>query len=245
MFKSWLATGLVIGSSDRQEADRLITVYTREFGKIRITAKAVRKIASKLYGGTELFVLMELEFINGKSLNTMTDYRILKRYRGIKSDLLKIKTAHDIGAIIDLTVRNEQKDIRIWSLIRQVFRFLDSEKNGSRFRLTCYHYFFWNLMGILGYGPDTDHCCFCGRKLIPQDMAFSPLHGGIKCYTCLSRGYSESEIAISINAVKILRLILKRKMDILKKIKSAVNAEKELEKLSVLYLRHQFPVQLK
>ena len=60
----------ILNKTDWNEADQIFTVYTEEFGKIKIVAKAIRKIKSKLRSGMDLFYLSEIEFIQGKSYKT-------------------------------------------------------------------------------------------------------------------------------------------------------------------------------
>ncbi|MFH0792129.1 MAG: DNA repair protein RecO [bacterium] len=245
MFKSQRATGLVIASIDRGEADRFLTVYSREFGKIKIIAKSVRKITSKLYGGTGLFNLVEIEFVEGKVFRTMTDYRKLKSFDRIKSNPLRTRIGYDICEIIDLLIEKEQKDNRIWPLTKQSFQLLDETKADNNTWLICYQYFFWNLMSLLGYRPDTDRCYLCKKKLTPRDMAFNPVNGGVKCFTCLSQGYFEHEIKVSTSAVKILRLIIKGRRDTLQKIKPNSRVEEELKGLLDSFLKYHFSVSIK
>jgi len=245
MFKNSRITGLVIASIDKGEADRFLTVYSREFGKIRIIAKSVRKITSKLYGGTGLFNFMEIEFVEGKVFRTMTDYRKLKGLDHIKSNPAKMKIGYDICEIIDLSIEKEQKDSRIWLLIKQSFQLLDETKADNNTWLICYQYFFWNLVSLLGYRPDTGHCYLCKKKLTPEDMAFNPVNGGVKCFMCLNQGYFEHEIKVSTSAVKILRLIIKGRRDTLQKIKPIMGAEKELNGLLNSFLKYHFSVSIK
>ncbi|MBU4204806.1 recombination protein O N-terminal domain-containing protein [Patescibacteria group bacterium] len=65
--------GFVLKKNDIGEADRIFTVFTLDFGKVKISGKAIRKIASKLKGGIDVISLSEIEFIQGKAYKTLTD----------------------------------------------------------------------------------------------------------------------------------------------------------------------------
>ncbi|KPJ55867.1 hypothetical protein AMJ49_06190, partial [Parcubacteria bacterium DG_74_2] len=58
---------------DQGEWDRIFIIYTRDFGKLKVLARAERKIKSKLRAGLELFYLSEIEFIQGKNYKTLTN----------------------------------------------------------------------------------------------------------------------------------------------------------------------------
>ena len=72
---------------DRGESDRFFTVYTKEFGKLDILGKSIRKISSKLRAGMGLFSLSEIEFIQGKALKTLTDAILNEEFRNLNKNL--------------------------------------------------------------------------------------------------------------------------------------------------------------
>ena len=55
--------GIILRKQDADEADRVFTIFTKDFGKLKLRAVSERKITSKLRGGLELFYLSEMEFI--------------------------------------------------------------------------------------------------------------------------------------------------------------------------------------
>jgi len=60
MFTHYRTQGFILKKADAGEADRLFTVYTKDFGKLELLARAVRKIKSKLRAGLEIFYLSEM-----------------------------------------------------------------------------------------------------------------------------------------------------------------------------------------
>ena len=70
--------GFILKKTDRGEADQILTIYTKDFGKLEILGKAIRKIKSKLRSGADLFYFSEIEFIQGKAYKTLTDILKLK-----------------------------------------------------------------------------------------------------------------------------------------------------------------------
>ncbi len=80
--------GFVIKKNDIAEADRIFTVFSQDFGKIKILGKAIRKITSKLKSGIDTFYLSEIEFIQGKTYKTLTDSVVLEKFENIKKNYI-------------------------------------------------------------------------------------------------------------------------------------------------------------
>jgi len=157
--------GFFIKKVDRGEADRLFTIYTKDFGKLEILGKAIRKIKSKLRGGADLFYLSEIEFIQGKTHKTLTDTILIENFSGIRKDLKRLKIAHQIANLLDNLVGLEEKDKQIWQLLLEAFQKLNSLRSEI-----IYYYFFWNLVSVLGYQPQLQRDSLCGKK-IDTDLA--------------------------------------------------------------------------
>ena len=88
MMSQIVTTGVVLSRTDFQEADRIITVLTPDHGKIRLIAKGVRKVKSKLAGGIELFSISEFTYITGKAeIGTLISSRLKVHYGKIVTDV--------------------------------------------------------------------------------------------------------------------------------------------------------------
>ena len=87
MFIHYRTQGFILKKIDRGEVDRIFTIYTKDFGKLELLAKAERKIQSKLRGGLELFYLSEIEFIQGKAHKTLTDAILIDNFKNLRGNL--------------------------------------------------------------------------------------------------------------------------------------------------------------
>lgn len=141
--------GFVFKIEERGESDRVFSLFTREFGRIEVTGKAIRKIASKLRAGIELFSLSEVEFIQGKNQKTLTEAVATHRFPAVFQDPQKFFIAAEICRLIDCSVHGQEKDERIFALLMEVFARL----NTTKVRKLTYYYFFWNFVSLLGYAP--------------------------------------------------------------------------------------------
>ena len=152
MFLNYRTQGLILKKEDRGEADRLFTVYTKDFGKLRILARSVRKISSKLRSGAEIFYLSELEFIQAKRHKTLTGAVPIEDFKNLRSDLNRMKVAYQIAEALDDFIKGPEADSRIWNLLLKVFRRLDSQKFPPENLKLLYRYFLFNFLSLMGYG---------------------------------------------------------------------------------------------
>ncbi|TSC75212.1 MAG: DNA repair protein RecO (recombination protein O) [Parcubacteria group bacterium Gr01-1014_30] len=150
--------------TDRGESDQLLTVYTKDFGRLEILAKAVRKISSKLRSASELFYLSEIEFIQGKTLKTLTDAVLIDKFSAIRSDLKKLKVAYKVAEDFDNLIKGQEKDPKIWHLLSETFQRLNNQSLVISRLSLVYYYFFWNLASLLGYQPKIQDCFVQGQK---------------------------------------------------------------------------------
>ena len=236
MFVHYRTKGIILKKVDRREVDQLFTLYTRDFGKLEILGKAIRKISSKLRAGMEIFYLSEIEFIQGKAYKTLTDAILVEKFENLRKDLKKLNIAYKISDTLDNLIKGEEADERIWNLLLEVFKKLN---NCQIVKLSncqiLYYYFFWKLISILGYEPELYSCVVCQKKLKPEKLYFSKEEGGVICKNCFLKEKTAKEI--NPNTVKILRILLGKDNKILFRLKVKNEEIELLKKLSDLYFR--------
>lgn len=235
--------GFILQKIDSGEADRFYFVYTKDFGKLKILAKAVRKIKSKLKSHLEPFTLSEIEFIQGRNQKTFTDAEAISR-GFLKNDLTKLKICFDIAELFDILVKGEEKDSRIWNILAETLGMLggtlpstlrDSKAAKENWKLrTIYHYFLWNFLSALGYQPQIDKCALCRRKISFPKSFFSVETGGTLCLKC-AKGVRQ-KTAVGLDTLKILKVILRRDFKTFSRLKVEKEDLKNLEAISKNYL---------
>jgi len=231
--------GLIIKKMDRGEADQLFVIYTKDFGKLNILGRAIRKIKSKLRSAAELFYLSDIEFIQGKLYKTLTDTILIDKFKNIRSDLEKLEIASKISETLNDLIKVEEKDERVWELAEEVFKKLETEnpsKVGYWKLEIIYYYFLWNIFSILGYQIDFYHCIICWKKLLPQNLYFSFEEGGIICGDCCKKIKKCGVIVPEV--IKIIRLFLKKDWAVLEKLKINEQYLKQLDLISQQYLSY-------
>ncbi|MCA9333220.1 DNA repair protein RecO [Candidatus Saccharibacteria bacterium] len=105
--KQFSTKAIIIKRVNFQEADRIVTLLSKDYGKIRIIAKGVRKLKSKLAGGMELLSVSEISYIVGKSeIYTLISSRLDVHYSNIVSDIDRTMLAYKVIKIIDKFVED-------------------------------------------------------------------------------------------------------------------------------------------
>lgn len=145
--------GIILRKHDANEADRVFTIFTKDFGKLKLRAVSERKITSKLRGGLELFYLSEIEFIQGKAHKTITDAVLLSRYPILRGDLERLRIMHRFGEITDELTSGQEQDEKIWDLLQEMLLALDASSLQARDVKVLAYYFLWNLLSSAGYAP--------------------------------------------------------------------------------------------
>ncbi len=91
-----VTTGIVLSRTSFQEADRILTILTPDYGKVRVIAKGVRRAKSKLAGGIELFSVSDLTLLPGKSeLQTLISSRLITYYSDIVKDIQRTMLGYE------------------------------------------------------------------------------------------------------------------------------------------------------
>src|SRR5512138_3391060 len=107
-FHSFRANSIVLRHSDWGEADRLLTLYTREQGKVRAIAKGARKLTSRKAGHIEPFTHVRLQVSSGRDLLLVTQADTVQAYSPIREDLTLTAYAAYVLELIDRFIPDEE-----------------------------------------------------------------------------------------------------------------------------------------
>lgn len=230
--------GIILAYKDYKEADRLITVYTRDLGKLQVVAQGVRKIKAKLAGHLELFNISDLQLIARRNSRLLVTSAInCDVFSGIKSEERKLNIAFALSRIADEATLEEQRDERIFHLITESLRFLDSCPRNYEL---VYYYFVFNILGFLGYQPMLKNCVRCGNELNPEKIYFSFSQGGVACES----HRQQKDIRIMPNTIKVLRLLGEGNLDIVDKLDFKKEVVDELKIITQAYLQFTLGIDL-
>lgn len=102
--------GIVLNRINFGEADRILTIITPDYGKLRLMAKGVRKVKSKLAGGIELFSISNISFIQGRrDIGTLVSTRLVTHYGSIVTDIDRTQAGYNALQLIDKVTEEESE----------------------------------------------------------------------------------------------------------------------------------------
>lgn len=123
MSRSYKTEGVVLKRKNFGEADRLLTIYSKHYGKIRVIAKGVRRTTSRKAGSLELFSYTRLVLAKGKNLDLITEVELINSYRpisaGSKKNLLQVGVAYYFCELVDKLTPEAQANKLVFSLLKE------------------------------------------------------------------------------------------------------------------------------
>ncbi len=142
--KAYRVEGIVIKRKNFGEADRILTVFTKKYGKLKILAKGVRRITSRRGGNVELFNQVDLGIHNGRTFDILTEAQVLSSFSKIRKKLDLVGLAFYVCEIMDGLCAENQPHPRAYELLVEVLSQLN-EGGVNNFEK--------NLLVELGYIP--------------------------------------------------------------------------------------------
>jgi len=198
------STGIVVKRMNFGEADRILTIYTRNFGKVKAVAKGVRKVTSRKSGHLELFTISEMVFAAGKSLDVITDSSTVESLPSVRKSLFKTSLAYYVAELVDGFTEEAEKDAHLFDLIFETVVALNKARKIASGALIV-RAFEVKMLGYLGYAPTLDKCAGCSATIVAGAGNFSVPDGGLVCPLC-STG-KRGTVQLSSDAVKLLRFL--------------------------------------
>jgi DNA repair protein RecO (recombination protein O) len=231
--RSFRVEAVVLRHSDWGEADRLLTLYTRERGKVRALAKGARKIRSRKAGHLEPFTRVTLQLARGHDLMIVTQADTMDAYLPIHENLVKTSQAAYIVELIDrFTYEDDTENFGIFRLLTEALSRLEKETDPW----LAIRYYEVRLLELLGYRPHWFECADCGREIKPQDQFFSAAQGGVLCPAC---GSGLTGVwNISVDALKVLRHFQRSSYSEAQRARPAPAVQGEVETLLLRYVTY-------
>ena len=173
----YLVDAVVLRRHDLGEADRLLTLFTRESGKLRAVAKGARKPSSRKAGHIELFTHSRLLLAKGRNLDIITQAETIEPFLRMRSDLMRTSYAYYLAELVDRFSEDGDESPLVFRLFLESLRGLSN--HGDPELLT--RAFELGILALSGYRPELDRCLQCGDPV--SHGTFSSAQGGVLCPT--------------------------------------------------------------
>lgn len=224
---------IILSRKDWGEADRLISSFSREFGKVKFVARGSRKLKSKMAGHIEPFSCGKYFLAQGKRYDVLAGAEATTPNHKLIENLALYKDASYLCELVNLSQEENHTDKELFSLLDECLgvlpKFSDSE------RKIALRFFEYRLLARLGYRPDFYHCKKCRHGLTEQ-ASYAGDFEGVLCANCARGGGN-----ISKNTLKLLRMMEDKSLLDILKIKEVSSHSPELEKMILPFLYDILP----
>ncbi len=175
--RSYHADAIILRRADFGEADRILTVFTPERGKLRLMAKGVRKTTSRKAGHIELFMLTNMLVARGQTWDIISQAEVVQTYRDLREDLEKTSQAYYLAELIDSFTEEHDVNAPLFELLAFTLAHLSHLADAS----LLLRYFELRLLSLTGFQPQLHFCLVCNQPLAPVENYFHFGDGGMLC----------------------------------------------------------------
>lgn len=220
---------LVLRRHNLGEADRIITLLSRENGKLRAVARAVRKTTSRLSGNLEPFADIDVRLVRGKNLDTIIGAKARRVYRLDQGDITRLGSGLLLLEMADRLLPELQPQVEVYDLLLSCF----AELAGDVAPVVIQNYFSYKLLELLGYLPE-----------LPQQKSES-------CYLDLEHGRFSARrsgphaIAIDSATLKLWRLIQSVPLSDIKRVVHLEELSRDSLAILQSFYRYRFELEFK
>ena len=230
--RTFRTEAIILKRSDFGEADRLLTLFSREFGKIRAIAKGARKPQSRKTGHVELFMRSNCFFAKGRDINILTQAEMVAPYVELREDLVRTTYAAYAVELLDRFTVDEEPHFEIYHLLSEALGWFATHED---VRLVA-RFFELHLLTMVGFRPQFFYCVASGESIEEEDQHFSAELGGL-----LSPGNENADRRarpITAVSVKVLRYLQTRSWDTVNVLNLKRPLHRELESLMHYYITY-------
>jgi DNA repair protein RecO (recombination protein O) len=176
------ATAIVLRRIPLKETDKIVTLYTRELGKLAAVAKGARRTTSKLAGATEPLMLWKGTLSEGTNLDVVSQCEIKESFTLLKSDYGRYLRATYLCELLDKLTEERDPDAAFFDLLLSALYILQRALQPD----ATVHAFELKILSHVGYEPRLDACIRCDAFLEDSNppIGYSASRGGAVCESC-------------------------------------------------------------
>lgn len=195
---------IVLKQFDLGEADKIITFYSKDYGKIRAAARGVRKSRSSISGLVLPFSYNYLTLYKGRSLYRINQLKSIFSFSNLREDLTKMAYASYMAEIIEKVGLEDEDNQALFSLLlssyHQLLKIDDQHLKYIEFAFKT------RILALLGINPELKYCISCNQELNYKDNnIFDIENGGFYCGSCYANLRKKGLYKLSGKSIYIMK----------------------------------------
>lgn len=220
------ATAIVLRSRKWGDADRIVTFYSKEKGKIGGVARGARRPKSRFGAALEPFSLCRLNLFEkaGDSLLRVSQVDLVRSSQKLRESLRLIDSAARMVNVVAAITPDGDSDPLLFDTLEQGLASLHESEDPAFTALL----FQIRLLGVTGFRPQTDHCAACGKAHFASEPQFSPLAGGLVCLSCAAHQRVRC-IALSRGSLSFLQQAIRLDPTVVTRLRASGQVRGEVE----------------
>ena len=225
----------MLAARDASHADKVVTLYSRQWGKLEAVAYGSRLAKSRLGGCMQPFSCVRVSLTADGVLATIKQCEIIHSFRELREDIMLVSYASLLAELVKELWPERQSDPAVYDTLLAAFGLL-SRRNPRITALACG----WQLVALAGFQPQWTHCLVC-ETTVENGAGFSVSQGGTLCLQCQEQPLPEFSSEMMI----LLRILLQLNWQQPGKFTVSSSALREMECLFENYVTYHLEKPLK
>ena len=234
------ADALVIRQADFSESSRVVTFFSREYGKFAALAKGAKRLKGPFDAALDLLSTCRVVFIRKShgTLNLLTEARLVRRFQpqnsAAKSSLNSVYCGYYLAELLNGLTEDFDPAPELFELSDATLLALGQADSQSS---TVIIHFEISLLHQIGLLPNLFDCSICGDS-VEHDGGYAHWvsQGGMLCQACRREEYSGT--SISAGSIEVLRRMTEASPDLVSRMKLSKQQAEECHKLAVSAITH-------
>jgi DNA repair protein RecO (recombination protein O) len=176
-------SALVIRTVEFSETSLVVTLFTREFGKIGALAKGARRLKGPFESALDLLALCRIVFLHKTSdaLDLLTEAKLLRRFRPAGHSLSGLYAGYYVAELLNQLTDDDDPHPELFDLADETLAALSGGESAAKWVVR----FELGALRLLGHMPSLTACVECGTAVAPAGrVAFGQVDGGVLCPAC-------------------------------------------------------------
>ncbi|WP_316571988.1 DNA repair protein RecO [Neobacillus sp. YIM B06451] len=229
--------GIIIRTTDYGETNKVVTLFTREWGKIGAMARGAKKPNSRLSAATQLLTHGYFLVHKSSGMGSLQQGEIISSMKSIREDIFLTAYASYIAELTDKAAEDRKPNPFLFELLYQTLNYLN-EGYDPEILMFIYEMKMLNVMGLY---PILDQCAVCGST--DGHFSFSIREGGFICHRCIEN--DPYHFKLSQAGARLLRLFYYFDLSRLGNISVKKETKDELKRIISAYYEEYSGLSLK
>jgi DNA repair protein RecO (recombination protein O) len=216
--RSFKTEAIVIKKRNFMEKDRVLTLFSRQEGKIDVLVKGARRPGSRLSYISDIGSICNFYIYKGKSLDILTEAQPIYLPSGVMGEFDKTNKLGFIFKILNKVYHEGDPHPATFEATKTLVKSIDSKELNLALPI-----FLSSIIADLGIAPSFSHCVACENEICHQEEICFERGRGVGHSKCV-----DSACVISPNGLKLLKILFSHTVDFCIKIKTDQKVIKEV-----------------